>query len=109
MMAPVALRMLELVQSFPTLRDTPQAFFEPWDPEAFAESRRAGSGGEKDAALFVLSVWNPSTDWSEYGLTRHSSRNGEPCGFFDMHTALGNWDDKHRAAFLAWCAAPWWP
>jgi len=103
--SPVDERMLELVHSFPTLQRTPLALFEPWDPEAFASYWTVGSGGEKDAALFVLSVWNPSTDWNEWGL----SRGGERGGFFNMHTALGNWDHAHRAAFLEWCREPWWP
>lgn len=97
-------RMLELVHLFPTLQRTPMALFEPWDPEGFAECWVAGSGGEKDAALFVLSVWNTSTDWSQWGLTR----GGERGGFFDLHRALGNWDEKHREAFLAWAREPWW-
>lgn len=102
---PLDLRMYELVQRFPTLRRTPAGLFTPWDPEAFAEYWAVGSGGEKDAALFVLSVWNPGTDWTEWGL----SRGGDRAGFFDVHRALGNWDEKHRRAFMQWCASPWWP
>jgi hypothetical protein len=98
-------RMYELASRFPTLQRTPRELFAPWQPERFAEFWVGGSGGEKDAALFVLSVWNPSTDWNEWvGLTR----GGERGGIFDMHRALGNWDEKHREAFVAWARRPWW-
>jgi hypothetical protein len=108
-MTEIDLRMCDLVQSFPTLRRTPESLFVPWDPEAFAEYWAVGSGGEKDAALFVLSVWNPSTDWEQQGLTRGASELGiDDGGRFNLHRALGNWDDKHRAAFIAWCKEPWW-
>lgn len=103
-MTDIDVRMLELVLTFPTLQRTPLELFNPWDPERFAEAWAAGSGGEKDAALFVLSVWNTCTDWSQWGLTR----GGERGGFFDVHRALGNWDHMHRRAFIAWCADPWW-
>lgn len=104
--------MRHLVESFPTLRrGTDPKLLEPrFDARRFAERWATGSGGERDAALFVLSVWNPGDDWSQFGLTRPSSTGmGTDCGFFDLHTALGNWDEAHRAAFVAWCAAPWWP
>lgn len=108
-MRDVDARMRALVFAFPTLQRTPSALLSPWDPEAFAEFWACGSGGEKDAALFVLSVWNPATDWIEYGLARPRSEDGKPSGRFDMHTALGNWDQRHRVAFVTWCGAPWWP
>lgn len=97
-------KMYDLVESFPTLQRTPVTLFLPWDPERFAEYWTTGSGGEKDAALFVLYVWNPHTDWSQWGL----SRGGERAGYFDLHRALSNWDEGHRAAFVAWAKDPWW-
>lgn len=30
-------------------------------------------------------------------------------GPFDVVCAFGSWDERHREAFMAWCAAPWWP
>lgn len=104
-MLPIDLRMMELVKTFRSLRRTPDELFDPWDPECFADFWAAGSGGEKDAALFVLSVWNPSTDWAHWGLTR----GGERGGYFNLHTALANWDREHAEAFMLWCEAPWWP
>jgi hypothetical protein len=106
-MTPIDVKMRALARSFPSLRSMPDSFFEPWDPEAFAEFWAAGSGGEKDAALFVLSVWNPSTNWAEFGLSRGVTR-GERMGTFDVHRALGNWDRGHIDAFVAWAKDPWW-
>ncbi len=106
-----------LARSFPTLSETPSEFFEAggdaikfaWGDDEhdggavrFAQWARAGGGGQRDAALFVLSVWNWMDDWSRVGLTRGDS------GRFDLHRALGNWDPSHRAAFVAWAREPWW-
>jgi hypothetical protein len=95
-------RMLMLARTFPTLRRKLE-HVERWDPIAFATSAAPWSGGEKDAALFVLSVWDPATDWSEFGLERDGK------GRFEVHVALGNWDPAHRAAFVTWASRPWWP
>lgn len=92
--------MLGLARTFPTLRRK-LGHVELWDPIQFATMAAPWSGGERDAALFVLSVWDPATDWSEFGLTREGGR-------FNLHVALGNWDDEHRKAFVQWAARPWW-
>ncbi len=110
--------LLALAQSFPTLRDVPEQFFAPrfngreigfasHGAEHFAQwVREQGGAGMRDAGLFVLSVWNTSTDWGEVcGLRRDDGPTG---GRFDPHRALGNWDPGHRAAFVAWAVAPWW-
>lgn len=103
-------RLQALILSFPTLRRTPEELLPTpaWDPIRFAQFWATGSGGEKDAALFVLSVWNPETDWAaqkdSHGLRRRVAESGR----FDLHTALSNWDPEHRAAFVAWCKDPWW-
>jgi hypothetical protein len=100
-------RFERLARSFTALRRAPHALFQPWDALRFAEFYRPGSSGEKDAALFVLSVWNPSTNWKR--LAKLSRDRGPTGGFFDVHRALGNWDDANRAAFLEWARNPWWP
>jgi len=109
--------LLALARSFPTLADVDVGHFEGRGPstvgfraddgaEAFATWARVHGGGGRDAALFVLSVWNSSTDWREVaGLSRDDGPTG---GRFDVHRALGNWDERHRGAFLAWAANPWW-
>jgi hypothetical protein len=100
-------RFERLARSFPALRSAPNALFHPWHALRFAEHYRSGSGGEKDAALFVLSVWNPTTDWRK--LAKLARDRGPTGGLFDVHRALGNWDTSNRAAFLAWARDPWWP
>lgn len=87
-----AIRMRAIADSFPTLRGV----LEVWDPERldrWACGPEPGSGA-RNAARFVLSVWD-RRDWE--------------CGRFELHRALGCWDDKHGAAFLAWVKNPWWP
>ena len=99
-------RLEHLARSFSALKSAPTELFHPWDAVRFAGHYRCGSGGEKDAALFVLSVWNPTTDWGKLArLARDRSPTG---GLFDVHRALGNWDIANRAAFLEWARDPWW-
>jgi hypothetical protein len=88
-------RMTALAESFPTLRDADGV--RPWDAqrlEAWLLSGAPGHGASC-AGRFVLSVWNSYDEWRS--------------GRFDLHEALGCWDDKHRRAFLAWSVQPWWP
>ncbi len=101
-------RLEALARSFPTLRDRlPSFLFQPFDSHKFCEFCAPMSGGEKDAALFVLSVYNSTTDWAALGLVRGEDE--DPMrGRFEMHRAYSNWDDGHRKAFLAWAAEPWW-
>ena len=95
-------RFATMARAFPSLIDWVPSQREDWDAESFAAANAGRSGGEKDAALFVLSVWNSTTDWADYGLQRAGS------GRFDLHAALSNWDAEHHAAFLAWARAPFW-
>jgi hypothetical protein len=44
----------------------------------------------------VLSVWN----------TRDTE---DVLGPFNVMRALAGWDREHRAAFVEWARAPWWP
>jgi hypothetical protein len=90
-----ALRMTVLAESFPTLRQADGV--NPWNVDRFESWLLSGAPGHgaKCAGRFVLSVWNPYHAW------RSSN--------FDLHEALGCWDDPHRAAFAAWVRAPWWP
>ena len=70
---------------FPSLRRcVPSRLFRPWDAIRFAQHCVPMSSGEKEAALFVLSVWNV---WSEFGLVcaREDDSN---LGRFDMHGAV---------------------
>ena len=89
-------RMEDLAISFPALEGAPGTL--PWDAEAFdrwaATSPEPGSGA-LHAARFVLAVWNDRAPWK--------------AGSFQAISALGTWDGEHRAAFLAWAQAPWFP
>jgi len=84
-----AVRISLLADSFPALHKAPGVA--PWDEGKFGRWARSGiSHGELCAARFVLSVWN-HYDWK-----------------FDMHEALGCWDNGNLEAFVAWAKAPWW-
>lgn len=88
---PMEKRMIELVNSFPTLRGV----LEVWDPERLDSwaSGHVPCSAAKNAARFVLSVWD-RREWN--------------CGAFELHRALSCWDELHRGAFLAWVKNPWW-
>jgi hypothetical protein len=89
------MRMAALATTFPGLAQADGVF--PWEAEHFERWLRSGAPGHgaKYAGQFVLSVWNPYTEWKS--------------GRFDLHEALGIWDNPHRAAFVAWVRSPWWP
>ena len=88
-------RMAALARTFPSTAKADGVRL--WDANTFdrwvAES--PVSHGELLTAQFLLAVWDPAQDWR--------------CGRFDLMDALRIWDDRHRAAFLAWVADPWWP
>lgn len=96
-------RMSRLAESFPTLRGRPG--IRPWDVDVVLEQLDAGwpGGGATHALRFVLAVWNPSM------LLDNLARWLDAGEAFDVHRALGAWDDAHRAAFAAWATRPWWP
>ena len=87
-------KMASFARTFPSMA---KAGTDPWD--AYALDRRMAespvSHGELLTAQFLLAVWDPATAWR--------------CGRFELMEALRVWDDRHRAAFLAWANAPWWP
>ena len=93
-------RWWKFLESFPSLAQwssVAQAAKRPWDAERF-DKWAAGpcpGHGALEAARFVLSVWNPGTQWK--------------CGRFNLHEALWCWDHAHKEAFLRWCAEPFWP
>ena len=88
-----------LARSFPVLRN--------YAPIEALNKDRPGleilAGWAKDfddqagmwAAIFVLSVW--SQDVSQYNLPQ-----------FDLHKAMGFWDEHQRRAFATWAANPFW-
>ena len=88
--------MSRLAEAFPTLRDDVPGV-RPWNAstlDAWLGTSPAVTSGSRDAAAFVRGVWNGNVEWSVA---------------FDVYRALGCWDGAHRAAFLTWASAPWWP
>jgi hypothetical protein len=89
--------MQSLIDAFPCLRRKGVRWKtgDMNDGSADFEAQISGmSSGEREAALFVLQVWNPYTK-------RHASRR------FNVVEALNRWDEGNRAAFIAYCSDPW--
>lgn len=96
--------MERLCNSFPALRGVPGTA--PWDQRRFAKWASGGiSTAERLAAAFVLSVWNGGTP-ADGGWWNQKPYH---VGRFDVVNAFGRWDSEQQAAFLAWCADPFWP
>jgi hypothetical protein len=88
-----------IAESFPCLRGCilDACFFEgQFDPDDLARNMRYWSHGEKLAARFILTVWNPS----------EARKRGWR---FDAAEALAVWDSDNRAAYIAWCRNPIYP
>jgi hypothetical protein len=95
--------MSALAESFPTLRG--RVGVRPWNQLAFARGMSGGqSYCEKQAAAFVLAVWNGGT-YDEPWWCESPYRVGR----FDAVDAMARWDSAHQAAFIAWCQNPFWP
>lgn len=98
-------QMAQLCWSFPTLRGVPGT--DPWDQYLFARwaSGPAPTHASRQAAAFVLAVWNGGTPddggWWNQG--------DYLAGRFDVVEAFSIWDRQHQAAFKHWCNAPFWP
>lgn len=98
-------RMTALCQSFPILRNADGV--QPWDQERFARwAGGPGSTATRQAAAFVLSVWNGSCEPKEGGWW-----NKKPfrVGRFDLVVAWQVWDCHQKDAFLQWCENPFYP
>lgn len=95
-------RMSQLAESFHQLRHGVPGV-RPFDAQKLArwlKTSGAVTSGSGHAARFVLSVWIGEVELK---------RDFRGVATFDMHAALKCWDDGHRAAFMAWVRAPWWP
>lgn len=87
---PEAIQLLKLALTFPSLmrRDVKSLR----DLKSIAEDQSPLCGkGAREAARFCLWVWEPIS-----------------YGAHNTYVAWAVWDDAHRAAWLAWSAAPWW-
>jgi len=98
------LRMTQLCDSFPVLRNAPGT--RPWDQMKFAKWASKGkTNAERQAAAFVLTVWNGHAP-EDLGWWNQGPFN---VGVFDVVHAFGCWDSGQKAAFLGWCQNPFWP
>jgi hypothetical protein len=93
--------MAALGRLFPSMRGVPGV--EPWSVEDLIAWCNSGAptSGSGWAARFLLAVWNPGTDWTEFGLPGR--------GKFDLMEAWSCWDEPHQSAALQWLEAPFWP
>jgi len=70
----------------------------------------APTSGSRHAAMFLLNVWNPDTNWCRERFDDGTKLRGKPdAGRFNLGRAMSAWDVEHRAACLAWMEAPFWP
>lgn len=117
-----------LTANFPALKRKAEFWFpgraslKLWEALRFRALGIGASHGERCAVQFVLSVWNPATDWddsellkewiAETGVTE-ASLGWDPLqtkiGKFDVFDALGVWETGDREAFLEWAKSPIWP
>jgi hypothetical protein len=88
-------KMTAFAQTFPSMEKA--SGVKLWDAHTLDRWANSftGSHGELVTARFLLAVWDPEHTWS--------------CGRFELMEALRVWDERHRAAFLAWASNPWWP
>lgn len=98
--------MTQLAEMFPTMHGVPG--INPWDVDTLIKwmNGPAPTSGSWNAAMFLLGVWNPTTDWKkECGLKTRKGVNGR----FDFFRAFGCWDEDHLKAFMIWFNTPFWP
>jgi hypothetical protein len=93
--------MTALAKLFPSMVGVPGT--DPWNVDELVAWCNSGAptSGSGWAARFLLTVWNPSTNWNEHGLPG--------AGKFDLMEAWSVFDDRHRAAVMKWLDAPFWP
>ena len=88
-------KMAAFARTFPSMAMATDVNF--WDANALDRwvTETPLSHGELVTARFLLAVWDDANAWR--------------CGRFELMEDLRVWDDRHRAAFLAWANDPWWP
>lgn len=105
-------RMMALAKSFPVLRHKMMEQGDEFTSETALWLWAASapwSHGERCCAAFILSVWNPTGEWTlPTGHEDRAEGSPAPCQF-DLHDAYGVWDLENRQAFLGWAEDPWWP
>lgn len=101
--------MTRLAKLFPSLRQAPGV--EPWNVDELLRWAASGvlSHGEVLAAKFVLSVWNPGTDWEEIAREDGLLEDGQRFRRFDLFEAMNVWDSEHIRVTLTWIESPFFP
>jgi len=101
------MRISQLAQTFPCLRGKPGVA--PWDVMKLLRWAMVASHGEALAVKFVLSVWNPSTDWEEFAIEQKIMKKGCSFSRFNLSEAMHCWDSANIAALAAWINRPFFP
>lgn len=98
-------QMTALCESFHVLKGKPGT--SPWNQFKFAEWASLGhnSSAVRQAAAFVLNVWNGPTYNEKPWWCSKTYRVGR----FDVTLAFGLWDERNKEAFIQWCNDPFWP
>lgn len=96
-------KMSLLANRFPTMRGIMGT--NPWNVDELIAWLNSGAptSGSKWAAMFLLGVWNPETNWHTVGLKK--SRPAK----FDFFSAVAAWDRMHIEAMQEWVNNPFWP
>jgi hypothetical protein len=99
--------MTRLARGFPMLAEA--RGIDPWDVGTFLRWACTAdlTSSSLYAVRFVLQVWNARTDWRAAAADK--GLDGAHLEPFNVVDALAAWDDAHRAAFVSWCEAPFWP
>lgn len=101
----------QLGELFPSLVGVPG--INPWNEDELLRWLFSGAptSGSREAALFLLGVYNGTTDWTAFAKGEGLLPAKAPADAlrFDLFHAMGVWDARHVEAFLAWIDAPFWP
>lgn len=103
--------MTELARSFPSMCSVDGAGG-GWNIGGVIAWLNSGAptSGSRWAAMFLLSVWSPTTNWrDDLGTHGIDIPADSPHCRFDVNRAMQSWDAAHRAAFVAWAKDPFWP
>jgi hypothetical protein len=95
--------MANLLASFPTLQ---RWDWSCWDshfitdkgPDGLRARYKTMCSAGRHAVNLALEVWNSDGPWKKYGFQK-----------FSLRCALGTWDPRHHAAFLAYVENPFLP
>lgn len=90
-------RWTRTVMTFPVLRSyATESKLSDGHVDEFDSAAAKGGEAARQAAAFVLNLWNSRVEWE--------------CGKFDLFLSMRRlWDHEQRNAFQQWAADPWFP